>query len=307
MHSASLLFYLLLVLIYARVNCFLVFILPRRFDGAHKHINYADLSVVKALTHAAIATRQQLRIEWIDASELITNNDPLEETKAQTQKRESAWERIKNSDGVVVPGGFGSRGIEGKIAAIQYARENKVPCLGICLGMQCAVIEYARNVLNKPHAHSAEFVEGLEEDHNDIVVFMPEGDRERMGGTMRLGSRETCLKQGSLVHRLYGNVDNVWERHRHRYEVNPGFANVFEKAGLHFVGRNTDGSGDRMEVIELEESIHPYFVGAQYHPEFTSRPQKPNPLFLGLMKASQHARLVAGKTLQTNDPPVTTV
>lgn len=224
----------------------------------------AYLSVVKALTHASIATRQKLNIEFIESSD-------LEETGGEGMKR------LAQCDGIVVPGGFGSRGFEGKINAIRWAREDKVPFLGICLGMQAAVIEYARTFADIPTAHSAEFQDGLVAGKDDVVIFMPEGDRERMGGTMRLGARETILRKGSLANKLYGH-ERIMERHRHRYEVNPKFASTLEELGLRFVGKNTDASGERMEVIELDKEVHPYFTGAQFHPEFTSRPEKPNPM-----------------------------
>jgi CTP synthase len=237
-----------------------------------KYMDQGDayLSVVKALTHSAIATKQRLHIEVIDSSDL-EKEDGI------------ALQKLLECDGMVVPGGFGARGFEGKIKAIQTAREMKMPFLGICLGMQGAVIEYARNVAHIPGAHSAEFKEDLLKDLEDVVMFMPEGDRERMGGTMRLGARETLLKKNSLTRKLYGH-ERIMERHRHRYEVNPAFVDRLEEAGLLFVGKNTDHSGERMEVVELPEHVHPYFVGAQFHPEFTSRPEKPNPLFLGLLQ-----------------------
>mmetsp|Transcript_13057 Transcript_13057/g.14943 ORF Transcript_13057/g.14943 Transcript_13057/m.14943 type:complete len:650 (-) Transcript_13057:581-2530(-) len=237
-----------------------------------KYCNQGDayLSVVKALTHASIATKQKLKIEFIDSSELEGG-------------KEETMSRLLKCDGMVVPGGFGSRGFEGKINAIRKAREEKIPFLGICLGMQAAVIEYARSFGNMPAAHSAEFQKNLTEGKDDVVIFMPEGDRKRMGGTMRLGARETILRDESLVRKLYGH-ERIMERHRHRYEVNPIYTSKLEKLGLKFVGKNTDSSGERMEVIELDNDVHPYFVGAQFHPEFTSRPEKPNPLFLGLLK-----------------------
>lgn len=248
-----------------------------------KYVDQGDayLSVLKALTHSALATKQRLKIEWIVASDL---EKPKE--GGESGVNEAAWARLKKCDGIVVPGGFGARGFEGKIAAIKYAREAKKPFLGICLGMQAAVVEYCRNVLQRPKAHSSEFEKDLEPNVEDAVVFMPEGDRERMGGTMRLGSRETVLKEGSIAREVYGQA-KVLERHRHRYEVNPGLVPDLEAAGLKFVGRNTDGSGERMEVIELGIEEHPYFIAAQFHPEFTSRPEKPNPLFLGLLNASR--------------------
>jgi CTP synthase len=246
-----------------------------------KYIDQGDayLSVVKALTHAAMATSQKLRIEWIEASSL----SPDEET---SDKDVTAWERLRSCDGIVVPGGFGNRGMLGKIATIKYARENKVPYLGVCLGMQAAVIEYCRNVLGIEKAYSAEFSDDLVENEEDAVIFMPEGDKERMGGTMRLGARETMLKENSIARQLYGK-EKVMERHRHRYEVNPALVPRLEEAGLEFVGRNTDASGERMEVCELSKEKHPYFMAAQFHPEFTSRPEKANPLFLGLLQAAK--------------------
>jgi CTP synthase len=248
-----------------------------------KYIDQGDayLSVVKALTHAAMATKQKLRIEWIEASSLAPDVGAGENDMSK-----SAWERLTKCDGVVVPGGFGSRGMEGKIATIKYARENKLPYLGICLGMQAAVIEHCRNVLGIEKAHSSEFSDDLVKDEEDAVIFMPEGDRERMGGTMRLGARETILKENSIARHLYGE-EKVMERHRHRYEVNPALVPRLEEAGLDFVGRNTDASGERMEVCEMSKDKHPYFMAAQFHPEFTSRPEKANPLFLGLLQASK--------------------
>jgi CTP synthase len=236
---------------------------------------------VKALTHSAIATKQRLNIEWIVASNL----DEYDENTTK-EMYDDAWARLKKCDGVVVPGGFGMRGFEGKMNAIKYARESKVPFLGICLGMQAAVVEYCRNVLDRPNANSSEFKEDMEEDFDNAIIFMPEGDRERMGGTMRLGLRETVLREGSICKKYYGS-SKINERHRHRYEVNPVIVPSLESGGLHFVGRNTDGSGERMEVVELDQSVHPYFVAAQFHPEFTSRPEKPNPMFLGLLEASK--------------------
>jgi len=240
-----------------------------------KYIEQGDayLSVIKALTHAAIATKQKLNIEFID-SEKLGEGD------------EDTLDRFKSCDGVVVPGGFGSRGFEGKIIAIRTARENKIPFLGICLGMQAAVVEFARSHAGIENAHSAEFNKDLKPDEEDVIIFMPEGDRTRMGGTMRLGARETTLRPGSLARELYGS-ERVMERHRHRYEVNPALVERLESLGLRFSGKNADASGERMEVIELDQSVHPYFVASQFHPEFTSRPEKPNPLFLGLLQQVQ--------------------
>lgn len=237
------------------------------------------------MTHSAIATKQRLNIEWIVASNLDENDE-----NTTKEIYDDAWERLKKSDGIVVPGGFGIRGFEGKMNAIKYARESKIPFLGICLGMQAAVVEYCRNVLGRPNANSSEFKEDMDDDFDNAIIFMPEGDRDRMGGTMRLGLRETVLRDGSISKKYYGSA-KINERHRHRYEVNPNIVPELENAGLHFVGRNTDGSGERMEVIELDEEVHPYFVASQFHPEFTSRPERPNPMFLGLLEASKRHAL----------------
>jgi len=255
-----------------------------------KYINQGDayLSVVKALTHASMATKQRLRIEWIEASSLSFDDE-------ESGSDAKSWERLKACHGCVVPGGFGARGMEGKISTVKFCRETGLPFLGICLGMQAAVIEYCRNVLQINGAHSAEFSNNLVKDEEDAIIFMPEGDRERMGGTMRLGARETMLKEGSIARQLY-NKEKVMERHRHRYEVNPAMVSRLEHAGLQFVGRNTDESGERMEVVELD--THPYFIAAQFHPEFTSRPETPNPLFLGLLHACKNKiSITADKTL----------
>jgi CTP synthase len=174
--------------------------------------------------------------------------------------------------------------------AAKYARENNVPYLGICLGMQLAVVEFARSVMNLPEANSTEFDPNAK---TPCVIFMPEGSKTHMGGTMRLGSRRTFFEVADCKSaKLYGNVSYVDERHRHRYEVNPDMVPEFENAGLQFVGK--DETGRRMEIIEIPN--HRYFVGAQFHPEFKSRPSKPSPLFVGLIAASsgQLDRLLQG-------------
>mmetsp|Transcript_26093 Transcript_26093/g.34259 ORF Transcript_26093/g.34259 Transcript_26093/m.34259 type:complete len:634 (+) Transcript_26093:47-1948(+) len=242
-----------------------------------KYIGLSDtyLSIQKALIHAALATNQKLKINWVDSSGLLETT-----LESDPEKYAQSWEKIKDADGVLIPGGFGTRGLEGKIAAAKYARENKIPFLGICLGMQCAVIEYARAKLNRPNANSAEFVSNLSEK-DQAVIFMPEGDKNIMGGTMRLGARTTILQPNTKAFELYKNQAQIEERHRHRYEVNPSIVPDMEKAGMKFVGRDT--TGERMEIVEIED--HPYFLAAQYHPEYKSRPGKPSPLFFGLLEA----------------------
>ena len=181
-------------------------------------------------------------------------------------------------DAVVVPGGFGSRGTEGKIEATRYARENDIPYLGFCLGFQMAVVEFARNVLDLEGAHSAE----MEPDTpHPVIDILPEQEGvEDMGGTMRLGAQDTEIEPGTLAHDLYADT-TCRERHRHRYEVNPEYIDDIEAAGMTFSGV----SGRRMEILELDRADHPYFVGTQFHPEFRSRPTRASPPFVGLVEA----------------------
>lgn len=250
---------------------------PVRIAMVGKYTGLSDsyLSVLKALLHASVACRRKLCIDWVPACDL--EDATLAENPDSYKK---AWKLLKGADAVLVPGGFGDRGVEGKILAAKYARENRVPYLGICLGMQTAVIEFARSVLGLKNANSTEFDPNTK---NPCVIFMPEGSKTHMGGTMRLGSRRTYFQgTSSKSARLYGNESFVDERHRHRYEVNPDMVQKLEDAGLSFTGK--DESGCRMEIVELTN--HPYFVGVQFHPEFKSRPGKPSPLFSGLVAAA---------------------
>ncbi|XP_052479912.1 uncharacterized protein LOC105802977 isoform X3 [Gossypium raimondii] len=222
-----------------------------------------------ALLHACIACSLKPSIDWIAASDLEDDS-----VKSAPEAHAAAWKTLRNAECVLVPGGFGDRGVSGMILAAKYARENNVPYLGICLGMQISVIEYARSVLGFERANSAEFDK---ETHNPVVIFMPEGSRTHMGSTMRLGSRRTLFQTTDCVtSKLYCNAQYVDERHRHRYEVNPDMIEVLEEAGLKFVGK--DETGKRMEVLELPG--HPFYVGVQFHPEFKSRPGKPSAPFL---------------------------
>jgi CTP synthase len=189
-------------------------------------------------------------------------------------------------DGILIPGGFGVRGIEGKIGAIRYAREHKIPVLGLCLGLQCMVIEVARDLAGITGANSSEFDPGTPDpvvatmaDQEDVVA----GDRD-MGGTMRLGLYPANLKPGTIVSDLYGGATQVEERHRHRYEVNNAYRERLEQAGLVFSGLSPDGR--LVEFIELPPDVHPFFVATQAHPEFLSRPTRPHPLFSGLIAAA---------------------
>ncbi|TMW53750.1 hypothetical protein DOY81_001155 [Sarcophaga bullata] len=242
-----------------------------------KYTKFKDsyASVVKALQHAALAAGYNLNLNFIDSSLLET-----ETLQGAPSKYHKEWQMLCESDGVLVPGGFGSRGIEGKIKACQWCRENRKPFLGICLGLQAAVIEFARNVLNLKDAHTTEIDPTTA---NALVIDMPEHHTGQMGGTMRLGKRTTIFSdEPSIIRQLYGNPKSVDERHRHRYEVNPAYVAQLEERGMRFVG--CDDTHTRMEVIELRN--HPYYVGTQYHPEYLSRPLKPSPPFLGLILAS---------------------
>ena len=240
--------------------------------GKYTGLSDSYLSVIKALQHSAFAVDRKLVIDWIESTDLDPHN--------VTEKHDEAWGLLRAADGILVPGGFGNRGVEGKIAAANYARVNNVPYLGVCLGLQIATIEFCRNVLGLENANSTEFDENTP---NPAVVFMPEISKTHMGGTMRLGTKPTpFLVDDCKMRRLYGGADHVDERHRHRYEVNPDLIERIEAEGLVYVGK--DETGQRCEIMELEN--HPYYVGTQYHPEFKSRPNRPSPPFLGLLKAA---------------------
>lgn len=256
--------------------------------GKYTGLQDAYLSVIKALRHAGVAVNHKVHLEWIEASclegtVLVNEGESSSEDSAIAAKE--AWEKLMSADGVIIPGGFGQRGWEGKISAANWCRLNQKPCLGVCLGFQAMVVEYARNVLNLKEADSTEFSESTSQP---VVFFMPEIDKETMGGTMRLGGRVTkfthTLPDGVLskTQRLYGGRVSVQERHRHRYEVNPAYVTAIHDAGLLLVGR--DETGERMEVAELPD--HPYYVGCQFHPEFLSRPLEPSPPFHGLLLAA---------------------
>ena len=241
--------------------------------GKYTNLSDAYLSVIKSLQHAAMAVDRKLVIDWIEASH-------LESDWGNEEEKKSAWDLLKKADGVLVPGGFGDRGVDGKIAAAHYARTTQTPYLGICLGLQVATIEFCRNVLNLEGANSTEFDENAP---TAAVVFMPEISKTHLGGTMRLGTRPTLWQVDECkIRTLYGEGEAVDERHRHRYEVNPDLIERIEAEGLVFVGK--DETGQRCEIFELTN--HPYYVGVQYHPEFKSRPGRPSPPFLGLLKAS---------------------
>ena len=246
---------------------------------------YVDLkdsykSLHEALVHGGLANDLRVELKYVRSDELSEAN---------------VEEMLADADGILVPGGFGSRGIEGKILAINYARTKKVPFFGICLGMQLSVVEFARNVLGWKEANSTEFDP---ETPYPVIYLMKEwydyrkGRIERrdegcdLGGTMRLGAYPCVLKPGSICHKTYG-VDKILERHRHRYEFNNAYRQAFEERGLKVVGTSPDG--ELVEIVELED--HPWFVGVQFHPEFKSKPLAPHPLFVDFIRASYENRL----------------
>ena len=233
--------------------------------GKYIELGDAYLSVVEALRHACIEEKALLDLQWISA-EMI--------------EKSSAQKYLKNVDAIVVPGGFGNRGVNGKIEAIKYAREKEKPFLGLCLGMQCAVIEWARNIQKLKDASSSELDPHT---NNPVIHLLPEQqDIIDLGGTMRLGVYPCRLQKNTMGKKLY-DEDVVYERHRHRYEFNNSYKQMFLDSGYKISGTSPDGR--LVELIELTD--HPYFLACQYHPEFLSRPGKPHPLFKGLVKASQ--------------------
>ena len=233
--------------------------------GKYVRLEDAYISVIESIHHAGFANNVQVKVKLID-SETINENTVEEE--------------LKGIDGLIVPGGFGNRGTEGMIEAIKYARENKLPFLGICLGMQMAVVEYARNVLKLKDAISAEF---SSETKNPVIHIMEEQKGiDKKGGTMRLGSYPCIIKKGTLAEKVY-QEEEIQERHRHRYEYNNAYKEKLEEAGLICSGISPNGK--LVEMVEIKE--HPYFIAGQFHPELKSRPNKPAPLFVGLVKAAK--------------------
>lgn len=229
----------------------------------------AYISVLEALKHAAWASKLKVDVEWLNPERFEA--DPKLVAK-----------ELKPLDGVLVPGGFGSRGIEGKMLAIRYARENKLPYLGLCYGLQLATIEVARHLLGYTRANTTE----IDPTTPEPIIHLIDEQKERLknkdyGGTMRLGTYKCVLRKGSLARKLYGG-EVVEERHRHRYECNPAYRTELEQAGLIPSGLSPDGT--LVEVVELKN--HPFFIACQFHPEFLSRPFRPHPLFKGFVKAA---------------------
>ena len=232
--------------------------------GKYTQLHDAYLSVVEALKHGGIASHANVHLKWVD-SELVTE--------------ENVAEYLSDVDGVLVPGGFGNRGIEGMITAIRYARENKIPFLGLCLGMQLTIVEYARNVLGYHDAHSIEMNPNT---MHPVIALMPDQDGiEDIGGTLRLGAYPCVLADGSKAQELYGEKE-ISERHRHRYEVNNDYREALEEHGMILSGLSPDGR--IVEMLEIPD--HPWFIATQAHPELKSRPNRPHPLFKGFVEAA---------------------
>jgi CTP synthase len=247
-------------------------IVGKYFTSGAGVLSDSYISVIEAIKHASYRQRLKPEIHWLDAGKVLGKTDIL-----------------KDYQGIIVPGGFGVRDIEGKIAAIQYARENKIPYLGLCYGLQMAVIEYARNVLKLKDANSTEVDEKTK---FPVVHVMPEQAKKLLakdyGGTMRLGAWECDLLDGSLVRKLYGK-SKISERHRHRFEFNNDFKKNFSVNGMLISGTSPDGR--LVEIIEINQKYHPFFVGTQFHPELKSRPLAPHPIFSGFIKAASDISL----------------
>ena len=243
--------------------------------GKYVKLHDAYLSVMEALRHGGYGLSAKVDIDWVDS---------------ETLTEENAADRLSGADGILIPGGFGSRGIEGMIAACRYAREQGVPYLGICLGMQVAVIEFCRNVCAIKDANSGEFAP---EGRHKVIDYMPGQNQDRdKGGTLRLGSFPCRVKPGTKLRECYGQ-DLIHERHRHRFEFNNDYRETVEAAGMVLSGLSPDGR--IVETVELAE--HPFFVAGQFHPEFKSRPNRPHPLFAGFVKAALERRRERGERL----------
>ena len=250
--------------------------------GKYVDLTEAYKSLSESLIHAGLHTHTKVKIKYIDSEDIENEGTAC----------------LQGMDAILVPGGFGLRGVEGKIEAVRFARENNVPYLGICLGMQVAVIEYARNVAGLDDAHSTEFKQATKNPVIGLITewTTSEGTTEKrdensdLGGTMRLGGQECKLKSASHVHEVYGN-DVIVERHRHRYEFNNNYRQQLEQAGLQIVGTSTDDS--LVEVVEIKD--HPWFIACQFHPEFTSTPRDGHPLFTSYVATARELKTSSAK------------
>jgi CTP synthase len=249
--------------------------------GKYVELEDSYKSLREALTHGGVANNLRVDVKWIESEELM--DDDYED-------------RLRDFDAILVPGGFGKRGVAGMIRAIYYARKTRTPYFGICLGMQTACIEYARNVCELKDADSTEF--DLETPHPVIFKLRDLVDVEEFGGTMRLGAWACQLAPGSLVRDVYGGADEISERHRHRYEFNPEYRERLEKEGLVFSGVSPDGKF--VEMIELSRDVHPWFIGCQFHPEYKSQPLNSHPLFAAFVRAAYENRLHSETSMEKN-------
>ena len=244
-------------------------VIGKYFDTGDFVLSDAYISVIEAVKYSAYTLGVKAKLTWLNSKDL--------------ENGEKEISSLKNYDGVIVPGGFGESGIEGKLKAIKFARENKIPYLGLCYGMQLAVIEYARNVLDLKDANTTEIDPNSKNPVIDIMTDQKKNMEDgKYGGTMRLGAYKAVLGKGTIARSAYGEGE-VWERHRHRYEVNSDYVKKIESAGMVFSGKSPDGT--LMEIVELPKSAHPFFLGTQAHPEFKARPLHPHPLFTEFMKA----------------------
>jgi CTP synthase len=235
--------------------------------GKYTALRDAYASIIKAGEHCGIQLGVNVNFKWLDTTSIDLAN---------------VTKRLADADGIIVPGGFGVRGTEGKIECIRYARENRVPYLGLCLGFQMAVIEFARNVCGIRDANSTEFDKNCK---NAVIDILPDQKMiEGLGGNMRLGGKEVVLKAGTVAAKLFGNAATVRLRFRHRYEVDPKYIEILEQHGMVFSGKHP--TQPLMQILELPQSVHPFFVGTQAHPELTSRPLRPQPMFMGLVQAA---------------------
>ena len=261
-------------------------IVGKYFGSGDFTLTDSYISVIEAVKHAGYALKKKVVIEWLDSHEFSAQG-------GSASGGEKSLKKLSGYGGVLVPGGFGSRGVEGKISAIKYCRENKIPYFGLCYGMQLAVVEFARHVADMKKANTTEINPRTPFPVIDIIAEQKKNlEDKNYGGTMRLGAYPALLKKGTIAERAYKS-GRISERHRHRYEVNPKYIERLEKKGLVFSGVSPDRR--LMEIAELPTSVHPFFLGTQFHPEFKSRPLSPHPLFVEFIKAASAQKKVVSK------------
>ncbi|PIY60670.1 hypothetical protein COY95_00590, partial [Candidatus Woesearchaeota archaeon CG_4_10_14_0_8_um_filter_47_5] len=234
--------------------------------GKYTEVRDSYASIIKSLEHAGTLLKASIKIKWIETTQI-------------EKKRITVKDALKDVDGIIVPGGYGSRGVEGKISCVEYARKNKLPYLGLCYGFQMAVIEFARNVCGLPGAHTTEV--DSKTKHPVVNILPEQKELEGLGGTNRLGGRDVLIKKGTKAYHLFKKT-TIRERFRHRFEFNPQYLDLFENKGMVFSGKAP--KVPIMQILELPG--HPFFMGTQFHPELTSRPLKPHPLFVELVRVA---------------------